>query len=96
MSTNKVCKWANMIAFGVLLIGGLNFLLMGLFGFNVFAALFGTYAVASRIMYSLFGVAALVLFTMVLWKAFMGSKKKASTTKKRATATTASTQSKTV
>ena len=70
-----IMKWVNVVAFGVLVVGGLNFLLMGLFGFDLFATLFGgADSVVSRIFYSLFGVAAVTLLCTILWKAFMKQK----------------------
>ena len=94
MSKKKICKIVNMVAFGILLIGGLSFLLMGLFNFNLFATLFGAGAVATRIVYGLFGVAALTLFTTILWKAFMDKRpaKKPATKTNTNTNTTAQTK----
>ena len=84
-------KWITLIAFGVLAIGGINFLLMGLFNFDLFAAIFGgTDTVVSRIIYSHFGIAAVTLVTIVIWRAFMSGKtqtaKKPATRAKSATA----------
>ena len=71
-------KWVNITAFGLLLIGGINFLLMGLFQFDLYAAIFGGRdAVVSRIFYSLFGISAAVLLTTILWKALMSGQNKA-------------------
>ena len=76
MSKKKIMKWVNIAAFGFLLIGGINFLLMGLFQFDLFASIFGGRdAVVSRIFYSLFGIAAVTLLATILWKALMGTKK---------------------
>ncbi len=47
------------IAFWLLFIGGLNWGLVGLFDFNLVAALFGDGTVASRAIYTLVGLAAL-------------------------------------
>ena len=81
MKKNSMMKWINIIAFSVLLIGGLNFLLMGLFHFDLFGAIFGgSDAVVSRIFYSLFGIAALTLLASILWKAFMSKDNKANKT----------------
>lgn len=46
------------IAFGLLIVGGLNWGLVGLFGFDLVAAIFGSMSPASRIVYVLVGVAA--------------------------------------
>ena len=75
-------KWVNLVAFGLLLLGGINFLMMGLFHFDLFAAIFGgTGAVVSRVFYSIFGLSALTLLATILWKAFMGKKERAAATR---------------
>ena len=72
MNKKKVWKWVELIAFGLVMIGGLNYLLMGFFGFDFFAAIFGgDTAVVSRIFYSLFGISAAILLADILWQAFM-------------------------
>lgn len=43
------------------LIGALNWGLVGLFGFDLVAFLFGVMSVASRIVYSLIGISAVLL-----------------------------------
>ncbi|HZP87220.1 MAG TPA: DUF378 domain-containing protein [Burkholderiales bacterium] len=48
------------IATVLLIIGGLNWGLVGLFDFNLVAALFGEMSVLSRIIYVLVGIAALI------------------------------------
>ena len=71
MGKKKVLKTVNIIAFGILLVGGLNFLLMGIFKFDMFAAISGGRdAVVARLFYSLFGLAALTLVAIILYKAF--------------------------
>jgi hypothetical protein len=49
----------NWIALILLIIGGLNWLLVGLFEFDLVAALFGEMTVLARIVYILVGVAAI-------------------------------------
>ena len=79
-------KWVMFISFSVLVFGGLNYLLMGLLQFDLFAELFGGMdSLASRVFYLLFGFAAVVLAATVIWKAFYGKHTK-STTPKKATA----------
>jgi len=88
MNKKATMNWVTLVSFGVLAVGGLNFLLMGLFQFDLFAAVFGgTDAVVSRIIYSIFGIAAVTLVAIVLWKAFMSNQIK----KKPATRTTSAT-----
>jgi uncharacterized membrane protein YuzA (DUF378 family) len=49
----------NWIALILLIIGGLNWMLVGLFEFDLVAALFGEMTVLARIVYILVGVAAI-------------------------------------
>ena len=53
-------KAIHVIAFILLIIGGLNWLLVGAFGFDLVAAIFGTMSVVSRIVYILVGISAIV------------------------------------
>lgn len=60
----------NMIALILVIIGALNWLLVGLFGFDLVASLFangfGTLSALSRIVYTLVGLAGLwLVFTVV-------------------------------
>ena len=75
MNKKKIFNWIELTAFALLLLGGMNFLLMGLFGFDMFASIFGgAGSVTSRIFYSLFGISAAFLVATILWKAFMVKK----------------------
>ena len=47
-------------AYVLVLIGALNWGLIGLFGFNLVSAIFGDMTVLSRIIYSLVGVGAII------------------------------------
>jgi hypothetical protein len=87
MFKNKtVMKWVMFVSFAVLVLGGLNYLLMGLANFDMFAEMFGgAHSVASRVFYAIFGLAAVTLLTTVICKAFFGKHTK-TTTPKRATA----------
>ena len=61
------------IALTLLIIGGLNWGLVGIFDFNVVAAIFGAgaEAVVSRIIYTLVGVSGLwLIFYWALYKPF--------------------------
>lgn len=52
-------------AYVLTLIGAINWGLIGLFGFNLVAAIFGDMTVLARIIYSLVGISAVVTaFTM--------------------------------
>ncbi|UUX97052.1 DUF378 domain-containing protein [Aquabacterium sp. J223] len=52
------------IALVLLIVGGLNWALVGLFNFDLVAALFGPMSTLSRIVYVLVGLAALLAFTI--------------------------------
>lgn len=57
-------KALHMITFILLIVGGLNWLLVGAFGWDVGALFGGQTAIISRVVYILVGVSALVeLFT---------------------------------
>ena len=57
-------KIVHTIAFILLVVGGLNWLLVGAFNFDLVAALFGTMSVVSRIVYILVGISAVAeIFT---------------------------------
>ena len=49
----------NSITLLLLIVGGLNWGLVGLFGFDLVAAIFGEMSALSRIVYALVGVSAL-------------------------------------
>ncbi len=52
-------KSIDVIAYALLLIGALNWGLVGFFGFNLVAYLFGEMSALSRVVYALVGLAAL-------------------------------------
>ena len=82
-----VMKWVSFTSFSVLVFGGLNYLLMGLLKFDLFAELFGGVdAIASRAFYIIFGISAVTLAAIVIFKAFFGKQTK-TTTPKRVTKT---------
>ena len=51
----------KIISLILVIVGALNWGLVGLFGFDLVAALFGQMSVLSRIIYSLVGISAFVL-----------------------------------
>src|ERR1700712_2535086 len=59
VATRTTLNALDWIAMAVLVIGGLNWGLVGLFGFDLVAAIFGTMTTASRIVYVIVGLAAL-------------------------------------
>lgn len=48
------------IALTLVIIGALNWLLIGLFNFDLVATLFGTMSILSRIVYTLVGISGLI------------------------------------
>jgi uncharacterized membrane protein YuzA (DUF378 family) len=55
----SMLKSIDIIAYALLLIGALNWGLVGFLGFDLVAALFGQMSVLSRMVYALVGIAAL-------------------------------------
>jgi len=69
---NTIMKWVNFVAFGLLMLGGLNWLLIGLFQFDIFGLFGGSFdGFGSRIFYSLFGVGAIWILGIILYRVFM-------------------------
>ncbi len=52
-------KFINIIALTLVIIGAINWLLVGLFEFNLVDAIFGSLSILARIIYILVGVAGL-------------------------------------
>ena len=52
-------RLVNIVTLVLLIVGGLNWGLVGLFGFDLVAALFGQMSALSRIVYALVGLSAL-------------------------------------
>ena len=59
-------KALNAIALVLIIVGGINWGLVGLFDFNLVAALFGVDTLLSNLVYILVGIAA--LYAIVLFK----------------------------
>ena len=51
-------RLVNIVTLVLLIVGGLNWGLIGLFGFDLVAALFGEMSALSRIVYTLVGISA--------------------------------------
>ena len=86
---NAFMKWTMFVSFIVLIVGGLNYLIMGVLEFDMFGEIFGYDTVAGRVIYALFGIAAVILASTVIYKAFYGKQEKqtqSSATKKTSTA----------
>lgn len=56
---------AAVIALVLLVVGGLNWALVGLFNFDLVAALFGNMSMLSRIVYVLVGIAAIYALSLL-------------------------------
>lgn len=52
-------KFLNCIALTLVIVGALNWLLVGLFEFNLVDAIFGVSSILSRIIYALVGLAGI-------------------------------------
>lgn len=61
MKGNTCCGSINTIAWVLLIIGGLNWGLVGFFEFDLVASIFGDMSVVARIIYVLVGLSALYL-----------------------------------
>jgi uncharacterized membrane protein YuzA (DUF378 family) len=65
-------KVLNVVAAILLIVGGLNWGLVGLFQFDLVAAIFGAASALSRIIYTLVGLSA--LYQLIMWKSIYGAK----------------------
>ena len=52
------------VALALVIIGGLNWALVGLFGFDLVAVIFGDMSVLSRIVYTLVGISAVYVLVI--------------------------------
>lgn len=66
-NTNLQWSGAAKLFLAVAIIGALNWGLIGLFNFNLVAAIFGEGSTASRIVYALVGLAGLAAAFMTPW-----------------------------
>lgn len=66
----KGMKTLDVVVWTLLAIGGLNWGLVGLFNFDLVAAIFGEMSILSRIVYALVGLSALydIVAIKVIWK----------------------------
>jgi uncharacterized protein len=61
----NIMKTLNAIALVLIIVGGLNWGLVGLFDFNLVAAIFGTDTWITNLSYILVGVAAIYAFVLL-------------------------------
>ncbi len=72
----NIIKIVDVIAFSILLIGGLNYLIAGLFGMDLMVLMFGAnISVAGRVVYALIGASALLLLITIIARTVMNNKK---------------------
>jgi len=62
----SLMKTMDIIAAAFLFVGGINWGLVGLFGFDLIASIFGSMSASSRIVYILVGISA--IYDAVLWR----------------------------
>jgi len=85
MGSKKVMRLVMFSSFAILAFGGINYLLMGLLQFDLFAEIFGGVdAIASRVFYAIFGISAVTLLAIVIYKAFFGKQQRKATPKSAA------------
>ncbi len=64
-------KLTSIIAFILVIVGALNWLLIGLFDFNLVATIFGPISFISRTIYTLVGIASLwIIFFIFAFRPF--------------------------
>jgi hypothetical protein len=63
-------KIVDIVTGALLILGGLNWGLVGFFGFDLVSAVFGSMSIGSRIIYGLIGISALYEAAMVknIWR----------------------------
>ena len=65
-------KTIGIIAYVIAIIGALNWLLVGIFSFDLVAFIFGAGAMVTRIIYSLVGIAGVwMIFHLLIYKPFV-------------------------
>lgn len=64
-ATRSAVSTAAVVALVLLIAGGLNWALVGLFNFDLVAAIFGDMTVVTRVVYVLVGVAGVVALTLL-------------------------------
>jgi len=71
----KIMQVVDVIAFSLLLIGGLNYLIAGVFGVDLMQLMFCTnISIVGRVVYSVIGLSALLLLITVVARAVMKNK----------------------
>ena len=70
METVKTMKTMDVVVWTLLAIGGLNWGLVGIFNFNLVAAIFGEMSGLSRVIYAIVGLAALydIVTIKAIWQ----------------------------
>lgn len=65
----------DVIAFSLVLLGGLNYLMAGIFGLDLMHLMFGAnISIVGRVVYSIIGLSALLLLVTIVARAVMKNK----------------------
>jgi hypothetical protein len=64
----KKMNWLDWVAFILVIVGALNWGLVGFFNWDLVAAIFGDMSTASRVIYDLVGIAALYMIVAAFAK----------------------------
>lgn len=74
----NIMKIVDVVALIILLIGGINYLIAGLFGLDLMVMLFGTeISLIGRIVYAVIGVAAVILLATIIARVITKNKQTA-------------------
>lgn len=72
----NVMRVIDVIAFTILLLAGLNYLIAGIFGIDLFMMMFGAnISIAGRVTYAIIGLSALLLLVTIIARVVMKNKK---------------------
>ena len=75
MGGENFMKWLRVTAFALVLLGGINWLFIGLMDIDLFGAMLGGGdSAASRVLFTLFGLGALTLLLTIYKAAFRDGK----------------------
>ena len=71
----KAMQVIDVIAFSLVLLGGLNYLMAGIFGLDLMHLMFGAnISIVGRVVYSIIGLSALLLLVTIVARAVMKNK----------------------
>lgn len=61
---NKI-KTLDLVSLALVIVGGLNWALVGVLNFDLVATIFGDMSIVSRVVYTLVGISAIYLLTQI-------------------------------